>query len=102
MLFRSVSQSRYALLEVVHGHIAKQPGSVAELNSRVPRLLSDLVRKLMAKNAEDCYQSALGLKSDLGYFQSPLTGLQELPGFKLALLFPNQMISQAHNRNAKD
>ncbi|MEO0989301.1 MAG: hypothetical protein AAFY20_27795, partial [Cyanobacteria bacterium J06639_14] len=31
----------------------------------IPRPLSDIVLKLMAKNAEDRYQSALGLKHDL-------------------------------------
>ena len=33
--------------------------------SKIPKLLSDIVLKLMAKNAEDRYQSALGFKYDL-------------------------------------
>ncbi|WP_172193339.1 ATP-binding protein, partial [Microcoleus asticus] len=44
-------------------HIAKQPPSI---NSKeIPQVLSDMVMKLMAKNAEARYQSALGLKHDL-------------------------------------
>ncbi|MDY6897381.1 MAG: AAA family ATPase [Cyanobacteriota bacterium] len=36
-----------------------------EIRQKIPQVLSDIVMKLMAKNAEDRYQSALGLKSDL-------------------------------------
>lgn len=52
-------------LELVHCHIAQLPPSVVSVNSHVPRLLSDVVAKLMAKNAEDRYQTAVGLKHDL-------------------------------------
>jgi len=34
-------------------------------SEEIPQILSDIVMKLMAKNAEDRYQSALGLKFDL-------------------------------------
>ncbi|WP_375491911.1 AAA family ATPase [uncultured Nostoc sp.] len=50
-------------MELVHCHIAKQPPSV--IRDEIPQVLSDIVMKLMAKNAEDRYQSALGLKFDL-------------------------------------
>ncbi|MEG4082256.1 AAA family ATPase [Microcoleus sp. POL10_C6] len=50
-------------MELVHCHIAKQPPSI---NSKeIPQVVSDIVMKLMAKNAEKRYQSALGLKHDL-------------------------------------
>ena len=50
-------------MELVHCHIAKQPPS---FNSKeIPQVLSDIVMKLMAKNAEERYQSLLGLKHDL-------------------------------------
>ncbi|MDZ8056286.1 MAG: AAA family ATPase [Aulosira sp. ZfuVER01] len=52
-------------VELVHCHIAKSPTPVAEINPTVPTVISDIVAKLMAKNAEDRYQSALGLKHDL-------------------------------------
>ena len=52
-------------MELVHCHIAKQPPSVREINPEIPVVLSSIVSKLMAKNAENRYQSALGLKSDL-------------------------------------
>ncbi|AFY68477.1 putative PAS/PAC sensor protein [Thalassoporum mexicanum PCC 7367] len=52
-------------LELVHCHIARQPADVQEVNPDIPVVLSDLVMKLMAKNAEERYQTAWGLKSDL-------------------------------------
>ena len=52
-------------LELVHCHIAKQAPAVHNLNPAVPPLLSEVVSKLMAKNAEDRYQTAWGLKHDL-------------------------------------
>jgi PAS domain S-box-containing protein len=53
------------VLELVHCHIAKQPVPPCELNSAIPKAVSDIVMKLMAKNAEDRYQSAWGIKADL-------------------------------------
>ncbi|MEH2459376.1 ATP-binding sensor histidine kinase [Nostoc sp.] len=52
-------------MELVHCHIAKLPPLVCDLNPDLPLMLGEIVRKLMAKNAEDRYQSALGLKHDL-------------------------------------
>ncbi|MEG3973371.1 AAA family ATPase [Microcoleus sp. herbarium8] len=52
-------------MELVHSHLAKQPPSLSEINPEIPAVLSAIVSKLMAKNAEDRYQSALGLKHDL-------------------------------------
>ncbi|MFN6513512.1 MAG: AAA family ATPase [Nostoc sp. CreGUA01] len=52
-------------MELVHFHIAKQPSSICDLNPEIPLMLGEIVRKLMAKNAEDRYQSALGLKYDI-------------------------------------
>ncbi|NEO68902.1 AAA family ATPase, partial [Moorena sp. SIO3H5] len=52
-------------MELVHCHIAKQPVAAHERNRAIPPILSEIISKLMAKNAEDRYQSALGLKYDL-------------------------------------
>ncbi|NEQ40810.1 MAG: serine/threonine-protein kinase PknK, partial [Okeania sp. SIO3I5] len=49
-------------MELVHCHITKTP---PKSDSQLPTALVDIVLKLMAKNAEDRYQSALGLKYDL-------------------------------------
>jgi PAS domain S-box-containing protein len=52
-------------LELMHCHIAKQPIPPHELNSALPRPVSDVVMKLMAKNAEDRYQSTNEIWADL-------------------------------------
>jgi predicted ATPase/transcriptional regulator with GAF, ATPase, and Fis domain len=52
-------------LELVHGHLARTPRSPAELVPGLPAPVSDIVLKLLAKNAEQRYQSAFGLEQDL-------------------------------------
>ncbi|WP_265271618.1 ATP-binding sensor histidine kinase [Nostoc sp. KVJ3] len=52
-------------MELVHCHIAKIAPLVCETNLEIPSVISEIVSKLMAKNAKDRYQSALGLKFDL-------------------------------------
>jgi serine/threonine protein kinase len=49
----------------VHCHIARQPVRPNERVAGIPRPLSAIVMKLLAKNAEDRYQTAAGLTVDL-------------------------------------
>ncbi|WP_195909457.1 trifunctional serine/threonine-protein kinase/ATP-binding protein/sensor histidine kinase [Rhizobium tubonense] len=51
-------------LEWVHSHIARQPVPPAQRRA-VPAPLSAIVIKLLAKNAEERYQTAVGLEADL-------------------------------------
>ncbi|MBE9039783.1 AAA family ATPase [Oscillatoriales cyanobacterium LEGE 11467] len=69
-------------MELVHCHIAKMPVGL-EHREEIPQVLASIVMKLMAKNAEDRYQSALGLKQDLEkcLFQWKETG--KIEPFKL-------------------
>ncbi|MEG4329613.1 serine/threonine-protein kinase PknK, partial [Microcoleus sp. herbarium5] len=53
------------VLELVHSHLAKQPLSPCEVNPEIPQIVSDIVMRLMGKNAEERYQSAIGIKADL-------------------------------------
>jgi len=59
------------ILELVHCHIAKHPVPPckcrrnAENSDKIPQVVSDIVMKLLAKNAEDRYQTAEGIKADL-------------------------------------
>jgi predicted ATPase/tRNA A-37 threonylcarbamoyl transferase component Bud32 len=52
-------------MEILHGHIAKRPLPPHEVQPGIPEALSAVVLKLMAKAAEDRYQSAYGLEHDL-------------------------------------
>ena len=52
-------------LEMVHQHIARIPRLPHEVKRRIPKPVSTIVSRLLAKNAEDRYQSAIGIKTDL-------------------------------------
>ena len=52
-------------MQLVHSHLAVTPIAPCVLNPRIPKPVSDIVMKLMAKNAHDRYQSIFGLQADL-------------------------------------
>ena len=52
-------------MEIIHAHIARQPVPLDQITPQVPKTLSRLVMKLMAKRAEARYQSHSGLSADL-------------------------------------
>lgn len=52
-------------MELVHAHIALPPRPPSELRPEAAGALSDIVLKLMSKNAEDRYSSAASLRADL-------------------------------------
>ncbi len=52
-------------MEWVHSHIARQPVAPAERLNNVPGSLSAIIMKLLAKTAEERYQTAAGAESDL-------------------------------------
>ena len=52
-------------MELVHCHIAKTPVRPDVISNEIPAVISDIVMKMMSKQAEQRYQSAFGLKKDL-------------------------------------
>jgi PAS domain S-box-containing protein len=74
-------------LELVHYHIAKQPVPLDLLRGEesCPKAVSDIVMKLMAKTAEDRYQSAWGIKADLEECLRQLQERGNISKFPLAL-----------------
>jgi predicted ATPase/GAF domain-containing protein len=90
-------------LELVYCHLAKEPvpphevsrsqalgvrSQQSEVSSpsphpAIPKVLSGIVLKLMTKNAEDRYQSALGLKADLENCLAQYTATQTITEFPL-------------------
>jgi predicted ATPase/class 3 adenylate cyclase len=52
-------------MELVHSHIARSPERVHKVRPDLPEVLASIVGRLMAKDADDRYQSAFGLKADL-------------------------------------
>ncbi|MDY7005570.1 MAG: AAA family ATPase [Cyanobacteriota bacterium] len=68
-------------MEVIHSHIAKAPIPPHQVNPEIPIAISSIVMKLLSKNAEDRYQSALGLTADLEYCLSKLQTIKRLQAF---------------------
>ncbi len=73
------------VMALIHSHIAKPPMPPHERceTGAIPPAISAIVLKLMAKNAEDRYQSAYGLKMDLEHCQHQLTQHGEVGPFPL-------------------
>ncbi len=90
-------------LEWVHGHISRRPPAPHEVRPEVPAVLSNAVVKLMAKNAEDRYQSARGLIADLEQCRSQWLQNGTVVTFPLArhdvtrqFLLPERLFGRDH------
>jgi serine/threonine protein kinase len=94
-------------LELVHCHLARMPvppdelpgmsklaltaeslissellaSPIAKASFSTPQILSSIILKLMAKNAEDRYQSATGVKADVEFIQAYITNPGQLSNF---------------------
>ena len=75
------------ILELVHCHIAKHPAPLCECRKnqengdKIPQVVSEIVMKLLAKNAEDRYQTAAGIKADLEKCLNSLQTIGEIVNF---------------------
>ena len=65
MLTRSLPFTASDPMEWVHCHIAKQPIAPAERLKSFPAAVSAIIMKLLAKTAEQRYQTAAGVEGDL-------------------------------------
>jgi len=83
MLTRELPFSADDAMELVHCHIAKPPKPPKMINADVPDTLSELTLVLLAKNAEERYQSARGIVLDLKKMQSMLQANSRIDYFKL-------------------
>lgn len=70
--------------ELIYCHIAKEPPRANSINPNIPPILSQIIAKLMAKNAEDRYQSASGLKHDLEICKQKYQKTKTIDSFELA------------------
>jgi serine/threonine protein kinase len=52
-------------LEIAHAHLAVTPTAIEAIHPRVPRMVSAIIAKQLAKHPEERYQSAYGLRQDL-------------------------------------
>ena len=70
-------------LEMIHAHISRQPQPPHQIDTSIPGPVSDIILKLLAKNAEDRYQSARGLQADLHHCLAQVQATGQLESFEL-------------------
>jgi PAS domain S-box-containing protein len=90
-------------IEWVHCHVAKQPPAPAERRKDVPQSVSRIITKLLAKTAEERYQTMAGLESDLRRCLAEWDGEHRIGEFLLGehdtpdrLLIPEKLYGRQH------
>ncbi|MCH2290282.1 MAG: AAA family ATPase, partial [SAR324 cluster bacterium] len=73
-------------IEIIHGHIARQPLSLDKIEPQVPKILSRLVLKLMGKRTDERYQVHSALLNDLLICVKQLENHGHISEFPLAQL----------------
>jgi predicted ATPase len=89
-------------MEWVHCHIARRPVPPAERLANVPAAVSAIIMKLLAKTAEDRYQTAAGVESDLRHCLAEWEMRRLIAAFSLGehdtpdrLLIPEKLYGRA-------
>src|ERR1700722_18341291 len=72
-------------IELIHCHIAREPVPPHELASALPAPLSTIVMKLLAKTAEERYQTAAGIEADLRKCLTAWESIGRIEPFPLGL-----------------
>ncbi|MEA2946877.1 MAG: hypothetical protein QOI40_2207, partial [Alphaproteobacteria bacterium] len=95
-------------MEWVHCHIARQPAPPDERVAGIPGPLSAIVLKLLAKTAEDRYQTAAGLTIDLRRCQAEWEATGRIEPFPLGahdvsdrLLIPERLYGRERETRAQ-
>lgn len=83
MLTGSVPFESNDPLEIIHSHIAKDPEQPHILDPGISKIVSDIIMKLISKNAEDRYQNAFGLMADLNECLEKLQPDGKIDSFEL-------------------
>src|SRR6516165_5285801 len=92
-------------MEWVHCHVARQPPPITERVERIPEAISAIVSKLLAKHAEERYQTAAGLEADLRKCLAEWESLKRIEPFRLGtrdtpdrLLIPEKLYGRDAER----
>ena len=70
-------------IALVHCHLAKQAVPPNQIEPKIPKPVSDMIMKLMLKNAEDRYQTAHGIEADLVECQNQFESSGQITSFKV-------------------
>ncbi|MCS5693625.1 AAA family ATPase [Cyanobium sp. FGCU-6] len=90
-------------LEWVHQHISRIPRSPRDLDPSIPTVASEIVMKLIAKDADDRYQSSHALISDLKLCRTAITSRSSTLEIRLGakdvstkFQIPQQLVGREH------
>jgi PAS domain S-box-containing protein len=107
MLTGSLPFAAADAMEWVHCHIARQPMPPRERAKQTPAPLSAIVMKLLAKTAEERYQTAVGLERDLRRCQAQFEAAGRVDDFVLGqydtpdrLVVPEKLYGRAREIEA--
>ena len=94
-------------MEWVHCHIARRPVPPCERLETIPAPVSQIVMRLLAKTAEERYQTAAGVERDLRHCLADWEAGGRIDDFPLGehdipnrLLIPEQLYGRAHETEA--
>ena len=72
-------------LELIHAHLTTEAIPPRQVNPVIPEMVSQIILKLLAKNPEERYQTALGLRYDLEECRQQWEQKNEINSFELGL-----------------
>ncbi len=94
-------------MEWVHCHIARQPVAPGTRSKEVPAPVSAIILKLLAKTAEERYQTAAGVEADLRRCLGEWEAMRRIEAFTLGthdtsnrLLMPEKLYGRDQQREA--
>ncbi|WP_250655648.1 EAL domain-containing protein [Alkalimarinus coralli] len=84
-------------LELVHAHLTQPAPRLSEWRKDIPPLFDDILAKLLAKQSEDRYQSAKGIKHDLEKCLQQWQKTQQFERFEIGSYDRNEQLSIPQN-----
>lgn len=72
-------------VELIYYHVAKEPVQLCALDREIPKPISEIIMKLLSKNAEDRYQSAAGIIADISKCLEKLDKQMHIENFEIGL-----------------
>lgn len=88
--------------ELIHALLTRPPTRLTELRPELPRVLAEIVAKLLAPSAEDRYQGSFGLRADLSRCLAALDQHGVIEDFELATLDPSERLRQPRRLHGRE
>ena len=82
--------------EVIHAHLARSPKPLREVVAHIPVPLEQIILRLLAKNAQERYHSAVGVMADLQQVQGLSEEAREEPMTLGALDYSGRLYPMQH------